>query len=176
MPSYDCFPFFAEKDWSFCGRKSLEFLRERSALSSEKWGFLTTVSEHTIQSGCFYVCIVQAALIATGAPENLVEVIIGFDETGEALVSSVDKIIFVGSPCVGRTTLVNDALDKRAKIAGRVSVRNIGECTVDQYFPPTVIINVNHTMKLMQEEAFGPIMAMMKFSSDEEAIELANDS
>ncbi|KAI3505607.1 hypothetical protein L1887_27740 [Cichorium endivia] len=36
-------------------------------------------------------------LTAVGAPENLVEVIIGFSKTGEALVSSVDKIIFFGS-------------------------------------------------------------------------------
>lgn len=48
--------------------------------------------------------------------------------------------------------LVNDALDKGAEIVSRGSVGNIGEGAVDQYFPPTVIVNVNHEMKLMQEE------------------------
>lgn len=48
--------------------------------------------------------------------------------------------------------LVNDALDKGAEIVGRGSVGNIGEGAVEQYFPPTVIVNVNHTMKLMQDE------------------------
>lgn len=49
-------------------------------------------------------------------------------------------------------SLVNDALDKGAEIVARGSVGNIGEGAVDQYFPPTVIVNVNHEMKLMQEE------------------------
>ena len=49
-------------------------------------------------------------------------------------------------------SLVNDALDKGAEIVGRGSVGNIGAGAVDQYFPPTVIVNVDHTMKLLQEE------------------------
>lgn len=48
--------------------------------------------------------------------------------------------------------LVNDALEKGAEIVGRGSFGNLGEDAVDQFFPPTVIVNVNHTMKLMQEE------------------------
>lgn len=48
--------------------------------------------------------------------------------------------------------LVNDALDKGAEIAGRGSFGNLGEDAVDQFFPPTVIVNVVHSMKLMQEE------------------------
>lgn len=48
--------------------------------------------------------------------------------------------------------LVNDALDKGAEIAGRGIFGPLGEDAVDQFFPPTVLVNVNHTMKLMQEE------------------------
>lgn len=48
--------------------------------------------------------------------------------------------------------LVNDALEKGAKIAGRGSFGNLGEDAVDQFFPPTVLVNVDHTMKLMQVE------------------------
>lgn len=240
-------------------------------------GVVIKVSEHASWSGCFYLRIIQAALAAVGAPENLVDVITGFAETGEALVSSVDKIIFVGSPGVGKTimrnasdtlipvtlelggkdafivcedvdvphvaqiavraalqssgqncagaerfyvhqdiyskfvaevvrivksvtagpplsgkydmgaicmqehseklqNLVNEALDKGAEFAGRGSFGNLGEDAVDQFFPPTVLVNVNHSMQLMQEEAFGPILPIMKFSSDEEVVKLANDS
>lgn len=49
-------------------------------------------------------------------------------------------------------SLVNDAVDKGAEIVGRGSFGNLGEDAVDQFFPPTVIVNVDHTMKLMQEE------------------------
>lgn len=48
--------------------------------------------------------------------------------------------------------LVDDALEKGAEIVGRGHFGNLGEDAVDQYFTPTVIVNVDHTMKLMQEE------------------------
>lgn len=41
---------------------------------------------------------------------------------------------------------------------------------------PTVLTNVNHTMKVMTEETFAPIMPVMSFSTIEDAIELANDT
>nr|KAJ0216131.1 hypothetical protein LSAT_V11C300143490 [Lactuca sativa] len=212
------------------------YSRTKNAISSSLLVF--HVSEHASWSGCFYVRILQTGLAAVGAPENLVEVMTGFAETGEALVSSVEKIIFDGSPvadtlipvtlelggkdpfivcedvdvahvaqvvvraslqssvqnCAGAErfyvhkdiyasfvaavvkigppqlgkynmgvicmqdhserlqSLINDALDKGAEIVGGGNVRDISEGAVDQYFPPTVIVNVNHRMKLMQEE------------------------
>lgn len=51
-------------------------------------------------------------------------------------------------------SLVNDALDKGAEIAVRGSFGHLGEDAVDQYFPPTVLINVNHSMLIMKEEVF----------------------
>jgi succinate-semialdehyde dehydrogenase/glutarate-semialdehyde dehydrogenase len=39
-----------------------------------------------------------------------------------------------------------------------------------------VVVDVNHSMKLMREETFGPIMPIMKVRDEEEAIRLANDS
>jgi succinate-semialdehyde dehydrogenase/glutarate-semialdehyde dehydrogenase len=44
------------------------------------------------------------------------------------------------------------------------------------FFPPTVLANVNHSMRIMREENFGPVLPVMKFESIEEAISLANDS
>lgn len=44
------------------------------------------------------------------------------------------------------------------------------------FFEPTVITNVTHQMDLMREESFGPIIGIMKVSSDAEAIALINDS
>ena len=41
---------------------------------------------------------------------------------------------------------------------------------------PTVITQVNHSMQVMTEETFGPIMPVMSFANLEEAINLANDS
>jgi len=41
---------------------------------------------------------------------------------------------------------------------------------------PTVVTNVDHRMRLMTEETFGPIIPIMPFDSVEEAVQLANDS
>ncbi|MEC5166641.1 succinate-semialdehyde dehydrogenase/glutarate-semialdehyde dehydrogenase [Flavobacterium sp. PL11] len=44
------------------------------------------------------------------------------------------------------------------------------------FFPPTIIADANHSMEIMREETFGPVAAIMKFKTNEEAIALANDS
>ncbi len=44
------------------------------------------------------------------------------------------------------------------------------------WYPPTVFSNVNHTMELMKEESFGPIIGIQKVSGDEEAVKLMNDT
>ncbi|CAG8438896.1 6684_t:CDS:10 [Diversispora eburnea] len=44
------------------------------------------------------------------------------------------------------------------------------------YMAPQVLVNVNHSMRVMTEESFGPVIGIMKVSSDEEAIQLMNDS
>jgi len=44
------------------------------------------------------------------------------------------------------------------------------------YFEPTVFVDVNHSMELMREESFGPLIGIQKVSGDEEAIRLMNDT
>lgn len=44
------------------------------------------------------------------------------------------------------------------------------------YLAPQILVNVNHSMRIMTEETFGPVVGIMKVQSDEEAIQLMNDS
>lgn len=44
------------------------------------------------------------------------------------------------------------------------------------YLAPQLLVNVDHSMRIMTEETFGPAVGIMKVSSDEEAIQLMNDS
>lgn len=44
------------------------------------------------------------------------------------------------------------------------------------FFPPTVLTNVDHEMDVMREETFGPVLPIMTFRTDDEAVKLANDS
>jgi acyl-CoA reductase-like NAD-dependent aldehyde dehydrogenase len=67
---------------------------------------------------------------------------------------------------------VKDAIDKGAKVVtGGHSKTDRG-----RYFEPTVLVDVDHTMKCMTEETFGPTLPIMKVADAEEAIKLANES
>ena len=44
------------------------------------------------------------------------------------------------------------------------------------YMAPQVLVEVNHTMRLMSEESFAPVIGIMKVKGDDEAIDLMNDS
>ncbi|HXO48183.1 MAG TPA: aldehyde dehydrogenase family protein, partial [Mycobacterium sp.] len=48
--------------------------------------------------------------------------------------------------------------------------------TSGSFYPPTVLVDVDHSMACMTEETFGPTLPIMKVASVEEAIRLANDS
>ena len=67
---------------------------------------------------------------------------------------------------------IQDAVSKGAKIlTGGKKIQDKGF-----FFQPTVLVNVNHSMKVMYEETFGPVIPIMSFESIEEAIKLSNDS
>ncbi|CAI5950572.1 unnamed protein product [Closterium sp. NIES-64] len=44
-----------------------------------------------------------------------------------------------------------------------------------QFYPPTVLVNVRPTMRILHEEVFGPIMCIVKFENDLEVVAAAND-
>jgi acyl-CoA reductase-like NAD-dependent aldehyde dehydrogenase len=44
------------------------------------------------------------------------------------------------------------------------------------FYPPTVLTGVDHTMRIMREETFGPVLPVMAVDSVDEAVRLANDS
>ena len=44
------------------------------------------------------------------------------------------------------------------------------------YLAPQILVNVNHSMRVMMEESFGPVVGIMKVKDDAEAIRLMNDS
>jgi acyl-CoA reductase-like NAD-dependent aldehyde dehydrogenase len=44
------------------------------------------------------------------------------------------------------------------------------------YVAPQILVDVDHSMRVMREESFGPVVGIMKVSSDEEAVRFMNDS
>lgn len=67
---------------------------------------------------------------------------------------------------------VDDALAKGARaLTGGKRSEGVGS-----FYPPTVLVDVDHSMACMTEETFGPTLPIMKVSSVGEAVRLANDS
>src|SRR5215471_17925650 len=69
--------------------------------------------------------------------------------------------------------LIEDAVARGARVlCGGHPRPDLGPC----FFEPTVVIGVDSTMRLFQEETFGPILAIQPVRDAEEAIARANDS
>ena len=67
---------------------------------------------------------------------------------------------------------VADALAKGAKLETGGSLHALG----GRFYQPTVLSQVSANMKIMQEETFGPVAAVVKFTSEEEVLAAANDT
>ena len=67
---------------------------------------------------------------------------------------------------------VADALNRGAHVvAGGGRMRELGAT----FFAPTVIADADHSMRVMREETFGPVLPITSFSDEDEAVRLAND-
>ncbi|CCW68141.1 unnamed protein product [Phytomonas sp. Hart1] len=233
-------------------------------------GFVGKVSEYTSYYATYYQSIIHNGLLQLGYSPDLVTFVTGFAEAGEALVSSVDKLTFIGSPVVGKivmrnaastltpvvlelggkdaAVICNDAdldqvipiimrgtfqncgqncvglervvvqdtvhdlvvevltrrvrtltqgpasqaqYDLGAMTMGHVAIEKIqrlvdnsvaagaklvygGKATSDYFFPSTILTNVKATHAIALEEVFGPVLVVMKFKTDKEAIEIVN--
>ncbi len=75
-----------------------------------------------------------------------------------------------------QTQIVEDHVeDARSAGATVVTGGQRGEGPGDWY-PPTVLTDVDHSMKVMRDETFGPVVGVMKVRDADEAVRLANDS
>ncbi len=112
-----------------------------------------------------------------------------YDAFIESVVATVNEYK-LGSPLDSETTLgpcVNaKAADfvrgqvKDAVAAGAKALIDPANFPEDKegtpYLAPQVLVNVDHSMRVMTEESFGPVVGIMKVKSDDEAIKLMNDS
>jgi succinate-semialdehyde dehydrogenase/glutarate-semialdehyde dehydrogenase len=67
---------------------------------------------------------------------------------------------------------IEDAVAKGAHVAVGGSRSELGNCFIE----PTVLTDVNPEMRVFSEEIFGPVAPLFRFSTEEEAIRMANDT
>ena len=68
---------------------------------------------------------------------------------------------------------LKDAVDKGARVLTGGEVLNLGG---GLYMNATVVTDVTHDMKLMKDETFGPVLPVMRYSTEADAVRLANDT
>jgi acyl-CoA reductase-like NAD-dependent aldehyde dehydrogenase len=153
------------------GKDPMIVLDDADIQSAAKWGVWGGASFNTGQS-----CV---------AVERIYVVKEVYDEFVQTTVDEASKIKMGYSPnkmCafnMGPLTFqrqidiiedhLQDALAKGARII-------YGGRRDGMFMEPTVVVNVDHSMKLMREETFGPIIPIMKVYDETHAIQLANHS
>ena len=117
--------------------------------------------------------------IGPGFPEDVVTLDMTPTERVEALkigVPDASHSFDIGSMTTARQVKtveahISDAVEKGARIQARAEAPEQG-C----FAPATVLVDVDHSMQVMQEETFGPVVAVMKVKSMEEAIAFASST
>jgi acyl-CoA reductase-like NAD-dependent aldehyde dehydrogenase len=137
------------------------------AVNAAIWGSLFNCGQVCVSLERIYVQESVYDEFVKRVLENVKNIKQGWDTKGEfdiGCMASEDQIKIVEDH-------VSDAVKKGAKIlsGGKRKDKTL-------FFEPTVIVDVNHSMKIMREETFGPVICMMKFTDEAEVIRLANDS
>jgi len=137
------------------------------AVNAAVWGSLFNCGQVCVSVERIYVQESIYDDFVSRVVEQVKNVKQGWDTKGEfdiGCLASQDQVKIVDDQ-------IKDAIRKGAKIltGGKRKGKTL-------FFEPTVIVNVDHSMKIMQEETFGPIVGIMKFATEEEVVKLANDS
>jgi len=99
----------------------------------------------------------EPGVVATGPAEESIDI---GSMTSEQQLRTVERHVHEAT---ARGAI---ALTGGARVAGASGL----------FFEPTVLTNVSHEMDVMREETFGPVLPIMTFKTDDDAVRLANDS
>ncbi len=156
------------------GGKDPVYVCEDVDVASAAAGTADGAMYNTGQSCCSVERIYVQEKIYLKFLDAFVETVKGF-----SMGDPMDEKTYIGRLTRGELQIevlekqVQDALSKGAKLltGGKRAQRKGGA-----FFEPTVFSDVNHTMELMREESFGPIIGIQKVASDEQALALMNDT
>ena len=109
-----------------------------------------------------------------------------FDEFVEKAVNIVEGYS-LGHPLEETTTLgpmahkrfadeVRSQISEAVAQGAQAHIKTFAQDDGGTYLSPQILTNVTHDMRVMRDESFGPVVGIMKVKSDQQAIELMNDS
>ncbi len=130
---------------------------------------------HGAMRNCGQVCCsIERAYVVEDVYDEFVKLA---EKETRAVKFGSEKDSYIG-PLVGefQRRVVREHLGDAVEKGAEVLVGGNAPKRKGFWFPPTLVVNVNHKMKLMTEETFGPVLPVMKVSSVDEAVSLSNDS
>ena len=111
-----------------------------------------------------------------------------YDEYLEELKNRVEEIE-IGDPLSTTTQLgplatlnqlqnIEEKIKQTKKLGGKIITggKKVSEFKNGYYFEPTIIECTNHNLPVVENELFGPVLSVMKFKDEENAIKLMNDN
>src|SRR5258706_7292395 len=124
-------------------------------------------------------CAIERIYVHKNLYRPLVE---GFVELTRSYIlgNPLDEATTIGPMVrVGTADLVRQQIDAAVRAGARALVEPkhfSKDAPGTPYIAPQVMVDVNHQMALMREESFGPVVGITPVASDEEAVNLMNDS
>jgi acyl-CoA reductase-like NAD-dependent aldehyde dehydrogenase len=134
-----------------------------------------------VADGAFYntgqsCCAVERVYVGASIHDAFVDAFVA-EVKGFRVGDPTDEATYIG-PLTRRAQIavlrqqIAEAKRLGAKvIAGGAAIEGRGN-----WFKPTVLVDVDHRMRVMRDESFGPIIGIQRVRDDDEAIELMNDS
>ncbi|OAG44766.1 hypothetical protein AYO21_00725 [Fonsecaea monophora] len=140
--------------------------------------------------------IVDGAIFNSGQSCCAIERVYVHADIYDSFVTEVKKVLRgykLGDP-LDPSTHIGPVVSKRSKetiekqVADAIAAGAVDETPANETFKtpagppegnwvvPTLLTNVNHTMSIMRDETFGPVIPIQKVSGDDEALALMNDS
>jgi acyl-CoA reductase-like NAD-dependent aldehyde dehydrogenase len=146
---------------------------ERAA-NAAVWGAFTNSGQVCISVERVYV----EDSIADQFTRRVVEKTKALRQGYDANEAGTDKRIDIGAMTFPKQVEVVEEhiADARARGAQILTGGQRNPHLPGRYFEPTVLTNVDHSMKIMTEETFGPVLPIMRVKDEHEALRLANDS
>ncbi|KAI1640106.1 aldehyde dehydrogenase [Biscogniauxia mediterranea] len=138
--------------------------------------------------------IVDGSIFNSGQSCCAIERVYVDEKIYDPFIEAVQKVLKeykVGDPLLKETQIgpviskrsketieshIKDALEKGAKDLTPENPTFDSLPLKGNFVKPTLLVDVNHSMTVMTEETFGPVISVMKVKDDEEAVKLMNDS
>jgi len=94
-------------------------------------------------------------------------------QVGDGLNKASDIGPLINSTAVNKVdTLVKSAISEGASLIVGGKVADTG----NQFYEPTLLVDVAMDMRIAKEEIFGPVAAVLPFETEQQAVEMANDT